>query len=147
MSRPESLRIEIVRIARTWVGTKFHDRARIKGVGVDCVQLVAAVYEESGALAHVETPDYSPQFFLHKKGDERLIAEVMRYDAHEIEEINVGPGDLVLYKMGHSFAHAAIVADWPNEIIHAHGLSRGVIAGRPFEHDLAGRSVKFFSLW
>lgn len=144
MDEPESVaRAKIINAARGWIGTPFHDLARVKGVGVDCAQLVAAVYEEAGIVPHVETGFYAPQFMLHSR-EERLVNFVLRY-AHETDVAN--PGDLVLYRFGKSYSHAAIVVDWPREIIHAHKMSGKVVAMNPFATDLCGRNMRFFSVW
>jgi cell wall-associated NlpC family hydrolase len=138
-------RDRIVAAARGWIGTPFHNVARVKGAGVDCAQLVAGVYEEAGVTPHIEAGYYAPQFMLHCR-EERLAEFVARY-AHEIDERDAGPGDIVLYKVGHSFSHAAIIVDWPHEIIHAHMLSRKVIAMEPFSADMHDRQTRFFSVW
>lgn len=145
MADESAARARIVEIAGEWIGTPFHDLARVKGVGCDCAQLVAAVYEEAGILEPVDTGHYSPQFFLHH-GEERLINFILRH-AREIDEPNVMPGDIVVYKVGRVFAHAAIVIDWPREIIHAHKLSGKVIRMSPFDADMNGRAARFFSRW
>jgi cell wall-associated NlpC family hydrolase len=135
----------VVSAARGWLGTPFHDLARVKGAGVDCAQLLAACFFEAAAIPRVETGYYSPQHMLHDR-EERLAGFVLRY-AREIGEAQAGPGDVVLYKVGRSFSHAAIVVDWPHEIIHAHKLSGKVVAMPPFDADLAGRATRFFSIW
>jgi hypothetical protein len=78
--------------------------------------------------------------------EELLVDFVLRY-AHEIDEAQVGPGDVVLYRVGRSFSHAAIVVDWPREIIHAHKLSNKVLAMRGDVADLEGKRRRFFSIW
>lgn len=146
-------RAAVVAAARTWVGTPFHDHARLKGVGCDCVQILAGAFEEAGLVPHIETGHYSAQFFLHHP-EERLAEFISRY-AREIEEARVGPGDVVLYKVAKCFAHAAIVVDWPREVIHAHKQSGKVIAMPAFHADMQvyrdgrmrGRETKFFSIW
>jgi cell wall-associated NlpC family hydrolase len=45
--------------AESWLRTPFHPRARIKGAGVDCVQLAAAIYLELGAIPDVPFPHYT----------------------------------------------------------------------------------------
>jgi cell wall-associated NlpC family hydrolase len=142
-------RASILAEARAWLGTPFHDDARLKGVGVDCAQLVAACYEM--VRGPIETPRYSAQFFLHKDG-ERLIDHVERYGGVEIEESKAQPADLVLYKVGRAHAHAAIVVAWPDRasarIIHAHKLSGRVLDMGAFDADLSrSPSMRFFSLW
>lgn len=138
-------RAAVIAAAREWIGTPFHDLARVKGVGVDCAQLVAAAFHEAGVVAHIDTGHYSPQFMLHH-GEERLAAFVMRY-ASEIDEARAGPADVVLYKVGRVFSHAAIIVEWPREIIHAHKLSGKVVAMAPDIADLQGRAKRFFSVW
>jgi cell wall-associated NlpC family hydrolase len=136
-------RVRVVSAARAWLGTPFHDLARVKGIGVDCAQLVAAVYEEAGIVPHVDTGFYAPQFMLHSR-EERLVNFVLRY-ADESDVAN--SGDLVLYRFGKSYSHAAIVVDWPHEIIHAHQMSGKVVVMNPFAADLYGRDMRFFSVW
>jgi cell wall-associated NlpC family hydrolase len=138
-------RAAIIAEALSWIGTEFHDGACIKGQGVDCAQFVAAVYIATGATPPFETPEYVSQWFLHH-AQERLMDFVLKL-GKEIDEKAAKPGDLVLYKIGRAYAHAAIIVVWPNEIIHAHLLSRMVVRAKPFELDLRGKPVKFFSLF
>ena len=35
----------VIREAKSWIGTPFHHAARIKGAGVDCLMLLAEIYE------------------------------------------------------------------------------------------------------
>ena len=137
-------RARILELALAWERTPFHDDANLKGIGVDCAQFVASVYMEAGIVPAFEVPRYQAQWFLHRS-EERLMDFVRSY-AREIDEHEVLPGDLVLYRLGRAYAHAAIIIDWPNEIIHAHKLSGMVIRARPFDSDLNRTPVKFFSL-
>lgn len=137
-------RSRILDVAASWERTPFHDDARLKGVGVDCAQFVAAVYLEAEIVPTFDVPRYQAQWFLHRT-DERLMDFVLQY-SREIDESDVLPGDLVLYRLGRAYAHAAIIVDWPNEIIHAHKLSGMVIRARPFDSDLVRCPVKFFTL-
>lgn len=153
VAREAEQRLAIIAAARSWINTPFHDHSRIKGVGCDCAQLLCAVYHEAGLIPHVETGHYSPQHFLHHP-EERLAESVSRY-ASEIDEARVGPGDVVLYKIYKCYAHAAIIVDWPREVIHAHKQSGKVIAMPAFSADMQvyrdgrmrGRETRFFSIW
>lgn len=138
-------RAAVVAAARGWIGTPFHHAAQVKGVGVDCVHLIAAVYEEAGVTAHVEIEPYSVQVMLHK-ADETVIAYLLRY-GREIAEAEAQPGDVVLYRVGRSYAHAAIIVDWPTRIVHAHALSGKVVEMDGRVADLDGRKTRFFSPW
>lgn len=137
-------RQRVIDVARTWLGTPFHDCAQLKGVGVDCANLLAAVYAEACIVQPVEIEAYSPQFMLHR--DDPLFESYVRRFAHEIPEAEAQMGDIVLYKIGRSFAHGAIIVEWPAHVIHAFKSFRAVVETGGHEADLMKRDVKFFSL-
>ncbi len=138
-------RDDVLTIARRWRGTPFHDGAQLEGIGCDCAQLLGAVYGEAGLAPGLVIEPYSPQFMLHR--DDPLFEAYVRRFAHEIEAADVKPGDVVLYKVGRSFAHGAIVVDWPLTIIHAFKSFGMVAETGAFDADLYGRQTKFFSVW
>jgi cell wall-associated NlpC family hydrolase len=135
-------------IARTWIGTPFHDHARVKGAGVDCAQILLATFEEAGLIPHTDVGHYSAQFFQHSP-EERYLGWVTKF-AREIPLEQVRHGDVALYKIGRCFAHAAIVVrpGWPH-IIHAH--AGGKVVRRAFGTSphlgMAVLDTKYFSLW
>lgn len=143
----QSLRDAIVEEAISWIGTPFHDDACKKGKdgGVDCARFVAACYIASGATKPFDIEPYTAQWFLHHT-EERLKDFVLKF-GKQIKESDAKKGDLVLYKIGRAFAHAAIIIDWPNELIHAHTLSQMVVKGIPDQLDLRGKERQFFSIW
>ena len=51
----------IVSAARRWIGTPFHHRASVHGVGCDCLGLVIGVWREVGGPA-VDVPVYAPDW-------------------------------------------------------------------------------------
>ena len=140
----EADRQRVVDIARTWLKTPFHDGAQIKGIGVDCANLLAAVYEEAGLVDPVNIAPYSPQFMLHR--NEPLFEQYVLKFGHEVATPQVA--DIVLYRVGRSFAHGAIVSTpWPGAIIHAYKTFGFVAETGADESDLRGVQRKFFSLW
>lgn len=134
-------RLRVVMVALSWVGTPYHDCARIKGAGVDCAMLVAAVFEEAGIEPPIDIPRYSPQWYLHQ--DAELYLEKVLSRAVETTELEAKPGDVVLYKFGRCFAHGGIIIDpgWPY-IVHAYKPSRMVLAGDGSMGDLAHERLK-----
>jgi hypothetical protein len=144
----EAGRDRVDAIARTWIGTKFHDHARVKGGGTDCAQILLATFEEAGLIPHTEVGTYSAQFFLHS-GEERYLGWVTKF-AKEIPLAQVRHGDIALYRIGQCFAHGAIVVKpgWPH-IIHAH--AGGKVVRRAFGTSphlgMAVLDTKYFSLW
>lgn len=125
----------IVEIARGWLGTPYHHRARVKGAGVDCAMLLCEVYEAAGMIPHIDPGYYPSDWHLHRD-DERYLSWVLQY-ADEVQDPQ--PGDIALYQFGqitshpinarHTriISHAAIVMEWPL-VIHA-VRGEGVVYG------------------
>lgn len=107
---------EVVKEAETWLDTPFHDKAAIKGAGVDCGYFPFAVYRNCDLIRDsFKMPDYSPQFWCHR-GDEIYLRGLQDAGFKEVP----GPrrGDLVVSLYGRVYSHGAIIVDWPR-IIHA----------------------------
>jgi NlpC/P60 family putative phage cell wall peptidase len=138
-----SARAAVVAEAIAWLGTPYHHRARLKGVGVDCAQLPIGVYANVGLIEAFDTGEYPPDWHLHRAG-ERYIAVISRL-AGEIDPAEVQPGDVLLFKFGRAFSHGAIVTDWPR-IVHANRKDGAVVLGDvTHDADLIGRPMKAFS--
>lgn len=141
-------RDQIDKVARSWIGTPFHDNASLKGIGVDCAQLLRKVFIEAGVLASFDVAPYPAQWFLHRS-EERFLAWVTRF-AREVTVGETKPGDVALYKIGRCFAHGAIIVSpgWPT-IIHAHCAGRIVRRADGLQPGLGieVRDLKFFSAW
>ncbi len=137
-------REDVVREALRWEGTPYHSHARLLGVGVDCCNLPAAVYEAVGLVGHIE-PAYARQWFLHR--DEELFLEYVRPHATEIAREDVRPGDMGIWRFGRTYSHAAIVIE-PPVVIHAVQLSGVVLrSDMDRDEDLRTRAAMFFTLW
>lgn len=137
-------RAHVIEVARSWIGTPFHDQAAIKGVGVDCAHLLAAVGVEAGLVEPFHIEVYSPQFMLHR--DDPLFESYVLRFTREIPEAEARMGDVVLYRVGRSFAHGGFIVEWPAAIIHAYKTYGGVVETGGREADLSERAVKFFSI-
>lgn len=142
----EAERDEVIAVARSWIGTPFHNNAGLKGIGVDCAHFLACVFQEAGVVERFEVERYSPQWFLHRD-EERFMRVVMQKAKREIGEAEAQKADIVLYKLGRLYAHGAIIIEWPGRVIHAHMLSRGVVESGGRDGDLSSRATKFFTLW
>lgn len=118
-------REQVIAEARSWLRTPFHHRQRVKGLGVDCAGLIAAVYEATGAIPAVELPEYTRDWFLHcKREDSTLYADLLDEHMKRVEEPK--PGDVVAMKYGVCVvAHAGILIDG-NYFIAASALERCV---------------------
>lgn len=115
MSEAEE-RARVVAVAKSWCGTPYHHKGRLRGAGVDCLTLLAEVFTEAGLIERPEIPHYPPDWMNHRDA-ERYMEGLLRYTS-EIEGHPL-PGDVVLYRFGRCFSHGAIVIEWPT-IVHAH---------------------------
>lgn len=127
----------LVEAARSWVGTPYHHRARIKGVGADCGQLVIAAHVEAGLVEDFETGFYTTDWHLHRYED-RYIEFVERYlrriDDAELsidQRLSDDPAygapsaSVIVFKVGRTFSHGGIVTDWPM-MVHAY-MPSGIV--------------------
>jgi cell wall-associated NlpC family hydrolase len=110
-------RLAVVAEAESWIRTPYRHAGRVKGAGVDCLTLLAEVYERAGVVPHIDVPYYPADWNLHRD-IERYLEGVARH-AREFDDHDPLPGDFVLVKFGRCFAHSAIVVDWPGRVIHA----------------------------
>ena len=140
MIRGSGTRAAVVAEAESWIGTPFHHAARVKEAGVDCLMLLAEVYERAGVARHIEPPFYVPDWHLHRDA-ERYMEGLLRY-ALPIDGPPL-PGDIALFRFGRTYSHGAIVAQWPR-LIHAY-WSIGVVWGDASLYPLKDRAVRFFS--
>jgi NlpC/P60 family putative phage cell wall peptidase len=140
MTMENDRREAVVAEAESWIGTPFHHAARVKGAGVDCLMLLAEVYERAGIAPRIEPPFYVPDWHMHRDA-ERYLEGLLPY-AHEIEGPPL-PGDIALFKFGRTFSHGAIVVEWPR-VVHAY-WAIGVVWGDATLFPLRDRPVRFFS--
>lgn len=137
---PEARREAVVAIARTWRDTPFHHEARIKGIGVDCLQFVVAVYQEAGLLDDIEIEHYPHDWHFHRDEERYLVG----FAQHARSVTTPLPGDVALYKFGRCVSHAALVIEWPL-CIHAY-MGQGVVeVDGENSAELAGRLHSFWS--
>ena len=146
----EEERQKIIDEAMTWKGTPHRDKARVKGVGVDCATYLAEVSIACGFVPKdIFIPDYSPQWHLHRNR-EMYIEELLKW-TREITEDQAGPGDVAVWKFARCFSHGAIIIKWPRIIhcvkdigVHEDDASNcSMFRNR----DDTFRPVRFFSHW
>lgn len=133
----------IIQVAKSWLNTPYHHKARIKGIGTDCGQILIAVYSEAGLIEEFEPEDYPGDWMMHRS-EERYLQTVETY-ATRVDR-NPLPGDIALFKFGRCISHGAIVIEWPT-IIHAYKPSGFVtLDDAENNQDLKDRLVGFWSV-
>jgi NlpC/P60 family putative phage cell wall peptidase len=144
-----STRAQVVKEAHTWIGTPYHHHARIKGVGVDCVQLLCGVFEACGLVPHVDTGFYPVDWHLHRS--EELFVKALGPHATQLQPAAPrAPGDVFLFRYGRTFSHGAIYvgddSDGHGLLVHSY-IGRGVILSGFHEEPLAGRVFQHWSVF
>lgn len=143
----DTQRAAVVAEALTWINTPYHHHARVKGVGVDCAQLLCAVYEACGVVPHIDPGNYAHDWHLHR-GEEVFIGWLENVGAREVQAPERPmPGDVALFRYGRAYSHGGIVVESRVEltVVHAY-LMRGVIRSRLDDEPLQGRRARFWSV-
>ena len=124
-------RTQIWQTALTWEGTPYHDLACLKGVGVDCGQLVIGVAKELGVLPCTwQCPPYSPERHLHQRTD-MMSGLLEACGCWPVAWEDRQPGDVLTFRFGLVVSHAAFLLPG-NALVHAvvdKGVVRQALAG------------------
>jgi NlpC/P60 family putative phage cell wall peptidase len=91
------MEIDIVGIARQWIGTPYVHQASLKGVGCDCLGLLRGIWRDLYGKEPEETPPYSRDW-AEATGAETLYMALNRH-AREINPPEIAPGDVALFRM------------------------------------------------
>ena len=132
MNEETESRARVVLEARSWVGTPYVLGGRIKGVGCDCVTLIAEVMINAGVWpaatvnnAFAKFGNYSGDWFCNTTAQRYLLA-IMRFSKHMANtrcfaSNKVEAGNIVLTKCAQSknWNHGGIVVQWPR-VVHAY---------------------------
>ncbi len=119
---------DVVRAARSWIGTPYHHQASTKGIGCDCLGLVRGVWCELYGSEAERPPAYARDW-AEAGGRETMIEAAQRHLV-AVGAATAGPGDVVLFRMraGAPAKHAGIVTA-PGRMIHAvEGRAVGEVA-------------------
>ena len=139
----EQLRQAIVDEAKTWIGTKYHHQAAVKGHGVDCAQILIEVYHAVGLADKPDVGYYPSDWMLHRS-EEIYLGWVEKY-CRQISQEDVNDGDIVLFKFGRCFSHSGIIAGFPR-IIHAQRQDDCCYA-EIGQGALEGKQLRFYSFF
>lgn len=131
----EAIGQRIARAALGWVGTPFHHRAAIKGVGCDCIGLVLGVWREIGGAAGLHLPVYAPSG--PNIGEEARLLEGLEAHLRPLGGIAPVVGDVVAFRMREAgpVQHIGILTatGQGGQFVHAYSR-RGVVESRLSEH-------------
>lgn len=139
-SQPCLKQLQIKSAAEGWLRTPYHHKAKIKGVGVDCAQLLIAVFQETALLpAGFDAGHYPQDWHLHR-GEPLYLNWIKQYcervETHEI-------GDIALFCYGRCDSHAGIVIS-ETQLIHAYRGQGVVLADFVAAGELSQRLTGFW---
>lgn len=148
-------RLAVVAEGRRWLGTPYHHRASVLGVGVDCALLLLEAFAGAGIIERFEVDHYTSDWHLHR-GEERYLHTVEQFcqpidlpskmiDGFPVD-FTLPPATILMWQVGRTYSHAAIVSDWPF-IIHSYLPSMIVEEVEVKRTPMAFRPVKAFSAW
>ncbi|MBV8060001.1 MAG: C40 family peptidase [Alphaproteobacteria bacterium] len=120
----EEMRADVVRVARSWVGTPYLHRGRIKGVGTDCGMSLIEIFAEAGVIESFDPGEYPSDWMLHRE-EERYLGIVERFTSRRMVD-NPLPGDIALFKFGRCISHGGVLVE-DGMLVHAYAPSRCVV--------------------
>ena len=109
---------EIVRIARSWIGTPYHHQASVAGVGTDCLGLVRGIWRALYGAEPAPTPLYSRDW-VEASNRETLLDAARQY-LIAVRNGEMRPGDVLIFRFKHNLPakHVAVLAT-EGSMIHA----------------------------
>jgi NlpC/P60 family putative phage cell wall peptidase len=109
---------DVVRLARTWIGTPYHHQASVRGSGCDCLGLVRGVWRELYGVEAEVPPAYSRDW-AEALGRETMLDAASRHLC-EIAPSMAAAGDVLIFRLRANTAakHAAILSS-SSTMIHA----------------------------
>lgn len=139
-------RASIVGEAREWIGTPFVHGQQLKGVGCDCIGLIAGVAD---ALGMPEAALWARDTRFRGYGrlpDPALLRAACVEYLHPIERVRATLGDILVYSFGKEPMHFAIVSRLdPPYVIHCFERAGSVVengAAATFWKPLAAYSYR-----
>jgi cell wall-associated NlpC family hydrolase len=136
----------IVDEALSWQGTPYRHRQASKGVGADCGMFPIAVFRSQGFLNDYDVGEYSRQWYMHQ-AREMYLEHAAALGAKPLAIADLAetqPADFIVFKIGRTYSHGAIVIEWPT-VIHAAAPHSVMLADASRDAGLYRRQWKAFT--
>ena len=109
----------VITVARSWLGTPYHDQASLRGVGCDCLGLARGVWREVVGLEPFPIPPYSRDW--GETGPREVLADGARQMMPEVPVQLAGSGALILFRMmPRAIAKNVGILTGPDTFLHAY---------------------------
>lgn len=101
-----------------WLGTPFMPNAAVKGRGVSCQKLVAAIYVETGFFPAGFTAPDGPMDWAHAQKESFFASWMAAHPELFTVATAARPGDLLGFNLGGCIHHCGIVVGVDGKFIH-----------------------------
>jgi cell wall-associated NlpC family hydrolase len=118
--------MDLIEVARSWLNTPWQHNQKTKGIGVDCVNFLNAIANESGVIIE-EIPEHYGRVATDNNIEEYLERNFKKKPTKDIEKNNI-----ILYAFSGYKNHVALATS-NNTIIHANSR-----VGKVVEHNIDG---------
>lgn len=142
---PVGVKKQIVQEALQWIGTPYHHQARVKGIGVDCAQLLVGVALNIGLIDDEDLKkiplNYSPEWNIHNR--EEVMLGILETMGCRPVVGTPAPGDIIAFRVGRAYGHLGIIVT-STEFVHAElqGSTKGSENGKVVRVHMAGEWSK-----
>lgn len=150
LTSPHGTRKQVVDETLTWIGTPYHHQARIKGIGVDCAQLLVGVAKGAGLINDEDLKkvpmNYSVEWNIHNR--EEVMLGILESMGCKPVVGTPKPGDIIAFKVGRAHGHLGIIVT-STEFVHAElqGNIKGSLNGNVVRVHMAGEWAKMDKLF
>lgn len=136
--------VDVVAIARGWIGTPYVHQASAKGAGTDCLGLLRGVWRELFLAEPEVVPPYSADW-SEPQQDETLWRAARRH-LSEKSLANLDAGDVLLFRMrdGAVAKHLGIAAETGKVPTFIHAYSGHAVVESPLSDPWRRRIVSCF---
>ena len=122
---------DIVKEARTWLGTRYQHQASLKGVACDCIGLVRGVAREVGLVDPFESGAAAKFVGYDQLPNSGLLIEACESFMDRIRVADALPGDVLVMRFETEPQHFGFVSgNDPRYMIHCFAMSRRVVEHR-----------------
>lgn len=131
----ENNQIKLKNILSEWEGTPFRHHCGVKGLGCDCIHLVACVFSELGLLVLTKKsiPDYPKDWHLHNTRELLKDGLFKALNVERVDLSNLMNGDIILSHYGKAASHAGIFCDgYVYQALNGVGVRRINFSDRKF---------------
>lgn len=115
--------VDVVALARGWIGTPYRHQASCRGAGCDCLGLIRGIWREATGSEPAPVPAYAPDWSEPAR-EERLWAAASAHLEALAPGVPWAAGQVLLFRMreGSVAKHLGLMsATAPAAFIHAYG--------------------------